>query len=263
MKFISDHFESYWASEAELILSNESASLSKKPPIILTFDDGLLNNKVTAAPILEKYNLKATFFVCSALMDGKSMLWNHELRCRLSLLSPEEVYKVSNSKCLDNSSTSVFNFVESVKLWPEHEVKHLMSLLRDKCPEPQYSAQMLRDYLIMSTEDLKNLPDCVEVGSHTISHPILDSLDEEEMENQIVGSKAELARILSRNVDVFCYPNGVTNTFCNDLVSKNYKVAVTTNEGFASLTDGLNLLKRIPSANNLRDLVWRFLRPEA
>ena len=263
MKFISKYFETYWVSDAVSLLSDGSNCSSKKPPIILTFDDGLSNNMTTAAPILEKYGLKATFFVCSDLMGGKSMLWNHELRCRLQLLRSETVYKISNGQCAGNSEQDVSNFVELVKCWPNDKVKNLLSLLRKDCPEPSYSAQMLQDYLIMSAEDMCRLPAGVEIGSHTKSHPILDSLSKDEIESQIVNSKSELTRMLGRDVDVFCYPNGVTNTFCHEVVSKTYKVAVTTNEGFASCADGFHLLNRIPSAGNLQDLVWRFIRPTA
>ncbi|MFK8076096.1 MAG: polysaccharide deacetylase family protein [Granulosicoccus sp.] len=261
MRFISKHFESYWVSEAVSLLNGDPNYSAKKPPIILTFDDGLLNNATTAAPILDKYGLKATFFVCSDLIDGKSMLWNHELRCRLQLLPSDKVYEISNGRCPDNSEESVKTFSELVKRWPGDEVSDLMFLLRKDCPQPNYDEKMLQDYLIMSVEDICRLPECVEIGSHTKSHPILDTLDEEEIENQVVNSKKDLSRMLGKNVGVFCYPNGMSNSFCNQLVADNYAVAVTTDEGFAADSDNFSLLKRIPPAEKLHDFVWRLIRP--
>ncbi len=41
-----------------------------KPGIILSFDDGLLNNYELAAPLLEKYGFTGWFFVSSGLADG-------------------------------------------------------------------------------------------------------------------------------------------------------------------------------------------------
>lgn len=263
MKFISKHFESYWVSEAISLLDKNPNCSPEKPPIILTFDDGLSNNKITAVPILEKYGLKATFFVCSDLMDGKSMMWNHEMRCRLTLMDSDEARKITNGQCADNNDDTVHDFVEQVKRWPQDKVKELLSALREFRPEPKYTEQMLQDYLIMSNVDMRTLPACIEIGSHTRSHPILDTLNEEEIENQVINSKSDLSKILDRNIDVFCYPNGVTNAFCKKIVSENYSVAVTTEEGFASFSDGYTLLKRIPSAMNLHGMVRRMIKPSA
>lgn len=263
MRFISTHFESYWVSEVPALINEEKNISGTKPPIVLTFDDGLYNNNAIAAPFIDKYNLKATFFVCSGLADGKSMLWNHELRCRLELLSSSEVDKLTDSRCTSNTTIDVLTFIESVKRWPESDKNSLISLLRDTVPEPAYSPQMLTDYLIMSVDELNALPACIELGNHTRSHPILTSLKKSDIFSQIVTSKDELAQLVNRDIDVFCYPNGMSNIFCKKLVFDNYKVAVTTDEGFASSCDGLNLLKRIPAANNLLDLVWRLVRPTA
>jgi len=261
MKFISKHFETFWVSEAMSLLDENSNVKSTKPPIILTFDDGLLNNKITAAPILEKYGLKATFFVCSDLIDGKSMMWNREIRCRLSLMDTEDIRKMTDGLCADNTNESIYSFVELVKSWSKVDVKALLTSLREEFPNPEYTDQMLRDGLIMKTEDLINLPECIEIGSHTRSHPILNTLGEEEIENEVKNSKSILSELLNKSIDVFCYPNGASNEYCQKVVSEHYSIAVTTEEGFASSADGFHSLKRIPSAEKLQDLVWRLVRP--
>ncbi len=43
-------------------------------PVIITFDDGYENNYQYAYPILKKYNLKATIFVCSGFIGGSTIL---------------------------------------------------------------------------------------------------------------------------------------------------------------------------------------------
>jgi len=261
MQFISKHFDTYWVSEASEVLDGTLAGLGKKPPMILTFDDGLLNNKLYAAPILEKYGLKATFFVCSDLMDGNSMLWNHELRCRLQLITQEEIIVATNGECTSISYPAIFEYVEKVKRWPQERVQGLLSLLRTDSPFPEYTESMMRDYLLMSTQDMHELPDCIEIGSHTRNHPLLDVLDEAEIDDQVVASKQKLAQVTGKTIDTFCYPNGATNDYCNSIVEKTYKVAVTTEEGFAEQGDELTLLKRIPASENMHDMVWRFVRP--
>jgi peptidoglycan/xylan/chitin deacetylase (PgdA/CDA1 family) len=47
-----------------------------------------------------------------------------------------------------------------------------------------------------------------EIGSHTLSHPILTRLDDAELEREVARSKAELETWLGLEIHGFCYPNG-------------------------------------------------------
>jgi peptidoglycan/xylan/chitin deacetylase (PgdA/CDA1 family) len=47
-----------------------------------------------------------------------------------------------------------------------------------------------------------------EVGSHTLSHAHLTSLDDAELEAEVVRSREQLGEILGREVAGFCYPYG-------------------------------------------------------
>ena len=48
----------------------------------------------------------------------------------------------------------------------------------------------------------------MEIGGHTITHPILARIDAAEAEREIAGGKAELEAILGEKVELFAYPNG-------------------------------------------------------
>ena len=48
----------------------------------------------------------------------------------------------------------------------------------------------------------------VEIGAHTISHPILTSLDNDSARLEISGGKKELEAIIGKPVRLFAYPNG-------------------------------------------------------
>ena len=54
------------------IVHNWPEILDAAPAVIITFDDGLYNNKEFAYPLLRKYNMLATFFVPTAyIKDGR------------------------------------------------------------------------------------------------------------------------------------------------------------------------------------------------
>jgi hypothetical protein len=48
----------------------------------------------------------------------------------------------------------------------------------------------------------------IEIGAHTLFHPMLPRLTVERQREQIVANKHELEEILGRRVDGFAYPNG-------------------------------------------------------
>ena len=261
--FIKNNFTTYWASEAKDHLKGGASRDSSKPPIILTFDDGLRNNKVVAAGLLEKHSLKATFYLCSSLMDGQSMLWNHELLCRLSLMNNEQVNRATGGRCTDNKRPNLIGFVNELKTWDETDRLEFLNKLRSELPTPNYSEQMINDYRIMSYEDAAQLPACIEVGSHTQTHPILNTISLDQKRRQVAHSHLKLTERLNRPIQTFCYPNGDFDEETVGIVQENYQLAVTTNEGFANLSDGLFQLRRIPSAPTLSLFVWRLLKPTA
>ncbi|UUZ56827.1 polysaccharide deacetylase family protein [Massilia sp. H-1] len=66
------------------------------------------------------------------------------------------------------------------------------------------------DHGLMLTPDMViNLDRAgIEIGAHTISHPILTSLDDASSRLEIEGGKRELEAIIGKPVRLFAYPNG-------------------------------------------------------
>ena len=46
--------------------------------VLITFDDGYADNAVVALPLLQRFGLKATFFIATAFLDGGRM-WNDDV----------------------------------------------------------------------------------------------------------------------------------------------------------------------------------------
>lgn len=63
--------------------------------------------------------------------------------------------------------------------------------------------------LMMTADEVRRLRAAgMEIGGHTWSHPILNSVGDEEAYSEIVRGKTELEAILRENISVFAYPNG-------------------------------------------------------
>lgn len=72
----------------------------------------------------------------------------------------------------------------------------------------------------------------VTFGSHTRTHPFLTKLSDQDMEEEISGSKKILEQRTGTAVDFFCYPYGDYNAKVASAVRKaGYKGAVTTIRG--------------------------------
>lgn len=69
LKFVSKHFETLFLKDYWLIRNGMKSGSDNQ--VVLTFDDGFLDNWTWAFPLLKKYGLKATIFVCPEFVDTK------------------------------------------------------------------------------------------------------------------------------------------------------------------------------------------------
>lgn len=71
----------------------------------------------------------------------------------------------------------------------------------------------------------------MEIGSHTVSHPVLTQLRAEDIFREMRESRERLEQLLGEPVTSFCYPKGKFNATAVSLVSKaGYRLARTTVE---------------------------------
>jgi len=267
--FYQKHFELFWASESIHLLNNQCRTTTGKPPLILTFDDGLHNNFSYVAPLLSKFDIKGTFYLVSDLLSGNEMLWNHEVRCRLTLLNTNELNSLhilltkstAQLSTPINRDKAIKAYVNIMKTWSQEEQLKLLSQLRQHTPTPAYTKEMHNEFIIMSLDNAKLLPSCIEIGSHTETHAILDTIPVEMAHNEICRSKVKLQEKTNKDITTFCYPNGNLTTNVINIVKEEYAVAVTVIKGFAKPGDNPMTLKRIPATPKLQDLAYRLLRP--
>ena len=85
----------------------------------------------------------------------------------------------------------------------------------------------------------------VELGSHTVTHPLLDQLSLSEQESEIKESKRLLESRLNAPVTSFCYPAGHFTDDCLRFVREaGYGQAVVTPYQSGQIRDGEFTLKR-------------------
>ncbi|MDH5614255.1 MAG: polysaccharide deacetylase family protein, partial [Gammaproteobacteria bacterium] len=109
----------------------QSGELPRKA-VSITFDDGYADNHDIALPILEKWNVSATFFIATGFIDG-GIMWNDRIIESIRLSNRQELdlsllglgrINICNN---ENKRHSIKNIIEKIKyLEPDEREKHII-----------------------------------------------------------------------------------------------------------------------------------------
>ncbi len=183
----------------------------RKRFIVLTFDDGYRDNLTFAYPILIKYNIPFTINVVTGFPNHTAILWWYLLEDLIK--QPAVAFEVENERMVFDTTN------EEGRQACAQAVRRLVKYaeLSDYLPRVkaifgqlgQDLQQKTRD-LSLNWEELKRLgrDPLVTISAHTVNHPVLAKLAEDEVRREMLESKAELERHLGRPILHFAYPYG-------------------------------------------------------
>jgi peptidoglycan/xylan/chitin deacetylase (PgdA/CDA1 family) len=230
--------------------------------VAITFDDGVVNHFCTVYPLLRTHRACATFFVCPGLIESGRWIWNMELRLRLRLLSATERQALATAEgCAGADVETLIGWAKQLPL-PRREA--FEDVVRQQTQNFDPAPAEVERNAPMSWDQLKALDTAVvTIGSHTVSHPILTTLDEAGRRAEIGTSRALLQSRLGRDVDLFCYPNGDNDAGTAAIARDTYRAAVTTQAGFAGADSDLARIPRIPAGESAALFLRRLHRPTA
>lgn len=246
LRILSRNFNILPLSQAvKLLRSNTLPSRA----VCITFDDGYADNAEIALPILKKYSAVATFFVSSGVLNGGRM-WNDTViesirRAQGDILDLTQLGLGNYSiQTVAERQTVLMMLIDKLKYMPQkqrHEwVDKLSTLI----------AAALPDNLMMTSDQVRKLHrEGMEIGAHTISHPILARIDNSIAYNEIAEGKKMLEEIINAPVNLFAYPNGKPNKdYLVDHVKMvkeiGFDAAVSTAWGAAQKGDDIYQLPR-------------------
>jgi peptidoglycan/xylan/chitin deacetylase (PgdA/CDA1 family) len=177
--------------------------------LVITFDDGYADNAEVAVPLLQKHGLAATFFVATGFLDGGRM-WNDSViealrRCRLDSVDLECVgLGRVDLRSIEGRRAAIAAVLPIVKYRSLRDRQQLLASLLSACGNPG-----LPDDLMMCSSQVSQLhAGGMEIGGHTVHHPILTELPDGEAMAEIEGGRRYLQQLTEAPVDVFAYPNG-------------------------------------------------------
>jgi len=236
---------------------------SSRGELALTFDDGLSNHFEVAYPALLRLGLPATFFVCPELIDKRRWIWNQEARERLKTMDVEAMRDFARQS-LAISSSDTEALVQRMKELPIDDRRRVEDDLRNRTATFEPDELQRRRFDPLTWSQVKGFdPRLITIGSHSLSHPILPTIDDASLERELRDSRRLLEQRLGHEIDLFCYPNGAQDERVHAAVARHYRAAVTTRYGLVPPTADVHRMLRIPATPSLPTLAWRMHRPAA
>ena len=202
----------------------------------ITFDDGYADNHQVALPILERHGLSATFFIATGFLDGGRM-WNDTIietvrACRHARLDLTELELGTHALAsLQDKQAAIAALIDAIKY---RSVSERVALTEQVASLAQ--VQPPRD-LMMSSKQVQLMRQAgMGIGAHTVSHPILARLSDDDAREEIQASKLTLEELLGERIGLFAYPNGKrSEDYLPDTVAivrdLEFDAAVTTEWG--------------------------------
>ena len=226
----------------------------------ITFDDGH-HSFENAFEILKKKNIPSTLFISVDKILNKKNFWFQDIDYLKEKLNEKFNDEFNNFFLIKKNSDS-FKIYDYLKFYRIEKIDEFINLLvkRYNISLPLFN---------ISLEKLKELSheNLLELGAHTVNHPILLNEENEKSELEIKDSIVNLSNFLNKQIISFAYPNGIKkldydNREKNILKENGIKYAFTMNLNNFNINEhDLLEIPRISFGNNYYKNIILFLFP--
>lgn len=192
MEYLSKHYEVVPLS----VLSMQQPSVSGKPRIAITFDDGYRNNYLVAYPILKEYGFPATIFLVTAAVGTNKVFWYDRLHIALR--------ERMDARQLEET-------IDSFKKYHPSQIDMLVNkyLNIDMSSSLLFPNDVLDAYSYLTSQQILEMANNnISFGSHTHNHEIVTAMSLPEFRQTLIQSYYRLSCLVPSVSEIFCFPNG-------------------------------------------------------
>ena len=183
---------------------------------IISFDDGYRDNHDVALPLLKRHRMSAAFFVATGYL-GDGVQFNDRLTEAVRAHQGDSfdanwlgLGLLPTGDLVDRLRT-LHRLREGIKYLPPTERNQALGRIEAQCGVPV--SRSARDRIMMTPEEVQALAaEGMEIGGHTVMHPILKSVDDDTAFDEIRLGREALASLLPQAPRLFAYPNGKLGT---------------------------------------------------
>jgi peptidoglycan/xylan/chitin deacetylase (PgdA/CDA1 family) len=233
----------------------------------VTFDDGYVDILTEAKPILERYACPATAFIVTGVIGNTHSFWWDELS-RLVLETPflpteleieiaGQIHRwQTDGRPAAPRGDAVGDGLAVTRAQLHYE---LWRLLRPLEPEPRWElvvrlcawggieieANSAHRPLTVGEIQCLASPGFIDIGAHSVTHPVLPLLDERGQRAEIESSRAACEELIGEPIYTFAYPYGEFDAAAAGFVrNAGFACACTTSAGTISAKTEPMLLPR-------------------
>lgn len=260
LSLLSRHYRFISIDTARQIIAGEIAAIDNS--MVLTFDDGYLNNWKHAAPILRKYGVPAVFYVATGNIEKREPFWVDRLDYAIQAAVDSDKEIVVNGQTITLKADSRESLTRSFKAMRDlaktgtrgdeemrDEIDQLIGCLESE------SGSSLKDVFegddwagVMSWSDVQAAAndEMISVGSHTVDHVRLGEVRDDRASSELSVSKSVIESKTGVECQHFCYPNGSYNQRTPAIARQlGYRSAVTVEAGLNKVGSDPMTLRRI------------------
>ena len=228
--------------------------------VALSMDDGYRDNSETLLPLLSEVGAKATFFLEARTFSERRLNWLHKYFWLVEAMDEETLGRryIERSgdpaiqeklrRILEDGGNLLYLIKRALKYDAplEDRERVLDELFREKGGDER----ALCDALYMDWDAARRLQASgMELGGHTVHHPVLSSLEPSEVRHEVEHGRELLERELGREVSFsFAYPFGRAWDYDQPSVeavrAAGFRAAVTTHSGTNTVESDRFRLKR-------------------
>ena len=193
--------------------------IPRRRTIALTFDDGFLNNITVALPLLRKYGMPATFFLCTAALEDVSYLHPSDLLDLIRVGGGMDGISVAGDRFVRQGHQLIGtatgrNAYEQVSSLPLDRWHAVMKEMRKKFEVDKLTAEIDKElFTLIDNASIDQLAkdDLSGIGSHSHHHVDLTQLQDEEIFQELALSKKILGAYMAKPVESVAFPYGYYN----------------------------------------------------
>lgn len=216
------------------------------PPVLLTFDDGYLDNYAAAFPVLRAHGVSAIFFLVTDYVRGATVPWWDAIAWMCRRARGNGALDADAARAAREEAAALIASYKSLDAAAAQAMFEALPARLGVAPPDDAHA------LFLSVEQAREMVrGGMTIGAHTRTHPILSKLSREAQRDELRGGKAWLEAALGRTVATLAYPVGspdaFTDTTRREARRAGYRAAFSYHGGINALasTDPYDV-KRIP-----------------
>lgn len=260
MRYLSRHFRVMHLEDAleELFQPSQNTLHDKRTPVVLTFDDGYLDNYTYGLQLAHEFHSPFTVFLIPGYIESGTCFWWLASEVLLNRTKMEKVTIEEKTYSLPADRQAVaevidkhLRFAASVES-RETFLMQLQEVLQVSLPTRTHEGSE-NTLLPLNWDEIHEMKisGLVSFGAHTMHHPVLGYvLDAEEVSYEVGEARRVLEQHLGQPIRTFAYPIGkmqdIGDVGLSAVAAAGYSWALTTIEELNTVQTNPLLLCRLP-----------------